>query len=304
MSDRTTPTLNRPQSLSRRVAKRLLPSGVKRAVYRAAHKTRRQRRAVKLAAMHARARFMRPGSVQHIAGFDVRINDGENFYILYKDIFLDEIYRFESDKPDPLVIDCGGNVGLSVLYYKHLYPGARVVSFEPDPTIYPLLAENVERNKLRDVRAVQAAIGGEEGTLRFASDGLYGSCLAEHLPDDRDGWDVYDVPCVRLRDQLNEPVDFLKINIEGAECAALLDAADRLQNVREMVVEYHHLPGLDRNLHDILTALDAQGFEYLVNDLDAQTNGGACPPFRLTPQSRYYLLIYARRREAIYRQAA
>jgi hypothetical protein len=62
-----------------------------------------------------------------------------------------------------------------------------------------------------------------------------------------------------------------------------------------MVIEYHHLPGLPRTLHHILDLLDRQGFEYLINDFDSETNGGVQPPFHLTPESRYFLLLYAKR---------
>ncbi len=85
------------------------------------------------------------------------------------------------------------------------------------------------------------------------------------------------------------------MNIEGAEWEILADSEDLLPQIQEMVIEYHHLPGLPRNLHNILELLHRQGFEYLVNDLDSETNTGVQPPFRLTPESRYYLLIYAHR---------
>jgi hypothetical protein len=98
-----------------------------------------------------------------------------------------------------------------------------------------------------------------------------------------------------LRDYLAEPVDFLKMNVEGAEYDVLADSADCLRMIREMVVEYHHVPGLPRTLHKILALLDERGFEYLVNDFDPETNGAVEPPFRLRPETRYYLLIYARR---------
>ena len=143
---------------------------------------------------------------------------------------------------------------------------------------------------------MKAALAAQEGTLTFYSDGKYGSCLAEHLPADiPEGWTWHEVPCVRLRDYLAEPVDFLKMNIEGAEYEVLADSEDCLRQVREMVIEYHHLPGLPRKLHEILALLDQQGFEYLINDFDSKTNSGVRPPFHLTPESRYYLLIYARR---------
>ena len=183
-------------------------------------------------------------------------------------------------------------------YFKHIYPQARIIGFEPDPAVFPYLEENVARNGLKDVKLVQAALAAKEGTLAFYSDGKYGSTLAEHLPADiPEGWTKYEVPCVRLRDYLTEPVDFLKMNIEGAEWEVLADSEDHLRHVREMVIEYHHLPGLPRTLHEILELLHRQGFEYLINDFDSDTNSGVRPPFRLNPSTRYYLLIYARRRD-------
>jgi len=179
---------------------------------------------------------------------------------------------------------------MSILYFKHVYPDARIIGFEPDPAIFPYLKENISRNGLKDVQLIQAALAANEGTLTFYSDGKYGSCLAEHLPTDiPEGWTKYEVPCVRLRDYLTEPVDFLKMNIEGAEWEMLAASEDRLRLVREMVIEYHHLPGLQRTLHKILELLHCQGFEYLINDFDSETNSGVRPPFHLNPNSRYYL---------------
>jgi FkbM family methyltransferase len=285
----------------RRRASAALPMGVRRAIWRLEARAEVWQQARRLAALRREAREAGPSSLLRLPKlpYTVRVGDPQNLYILYKDIFVRRIYHFDAVRPDPLVLDCGSNTGMSVLYYKHAYPAARVIGFEPDPGIYPTLRENVERNGLRDVRLVQAAIGGRQGRLAFDSDGKYGSCLADHRPTDRAGWTRHEVPCVRLRDYLTEPVDYLKMNIEGAEHEALADAADRLALVREMVVEYHHMPGLRRSLHEILTILHGCGFEYLINDLDGQTNCGVSPPFRLNPDTRYYLLIYARRRDAM-----
>jgi FkbM family methyltransferase len=237
-----------------------------------------------------------PGSVVDCLDYKVQINHGLNFYVLYKDIFVKRIYHFEAIDPAPFILDCGSNIGISILYFKHLYPAARILGFEPDPTIYPYTESNVLQNNLSDVRLIQAALAGEEGTLTLYSDGSFGSYLADHVPDEIPaGWVRYEVPSVRLRDYLTEPVDFLKINIEGAEWEVLADSAEELRQVSKMVIEYHHLPGLPRTLHKILELLDRQGFEYLINDFDSETNSGVRPPFRLESDCRYFLLIYAKR---------
>ena len=154
----------------------------------------------------------------------------------------------------------------------------------------------IARNRLQGVRLVQAALSSNEGAVEFFSDGKYGGGLAEQLaPGDEPSWVRSTVSSVRLRNYLNEPVDFLKMNIEGAEYEVLKDSEEMLDRVKEMVIEYHHLPGLPRTLHKILEILNRQGFEYLINDFDSETNSSVSPPFTLAWESRYFLLIYAKR---------
>lgn len=73
-----------------------------------------------------------------------------------------------------LILDCGSNIGMSILYFKHVYPKARIIGFEPDPAIFPYLQENMTRNGLKDVQLVQAALASQEGTLTFYSDSKFG----------------------------------------------------------------------------------------------------------------------------------
>jgi len=239
----------------------------------------------------------KPGATVQCLGYTVQINDGPNFCVLHHDVVVKEVYRFTAHRPNPFILDCGSNIGMSILYFKHLYPEARIIGFEPDPAIVGYLHENINRNSLAGVQVVQAAIGSREDSLTFYSDGKYGSCLA-HLSSEAipDGWTKHEVPCVRLFDYLNEPVDFLKMNIEGAEWEALEDSGARLRQVREMAIEYHHLPGLPRTLHKILSLLDKLGFEYVVSDFDLETYSGAKPPIVLNEKTSYFRHIYARQR--------
>jgi FkbM family methyltransferase len=239
---------------------------------------------------------VRAGQIETILDYTLCINDGHNFYSQYKDIFDARIYHFDSDRTDPLIVDCGSNIGGSILYYKSIYPRARIIAFEPDPAIFPYLQENVSRNKLQDVQLLQAALSAQEGWLTFYSDKKSGSCLGK-IPSDKlnKHWEKCDVQCLQLRDFLAEPVDFLKMNIEGAEWEVLEASQDLLRNIGQLIIEYHHLPGLPRTLHKILALLDRHGFEYMINHFDYETNPQLRPPFHLTPGSRYYLLIYGKR---------
>lgn len=278
----------------RKVVSGILPSGVRQAGRGVLDSLASLQTAWHHAQWRRKTATASPGSRLKCLEFTVRINDGPNFYVLYNDIILQGIYRFTAMRPDPFILDCGSNIGMSILYFKHLYPQARIIGFEPDPGIVGYLHENVKANGLADIQVVQAAIGGREGSLTFYSDGKYGSCLA-HLSSEAipDGWTRYEIPCVRLSDYLNEPVDFLKMNIEGAEWEALADCGDRLQQVHEMAIEYHHLPGLPRTLHKILSLLDELGFEYVVSDFDLATYSGARTPVVLNEATSYFRHIYA-----------
>jgi hypothetical protein len=96
---------------------------------------------------------------------------------------------------------------------------------------------------------------------------------------------------MRLDALLQEPVDFMKMNIEGAETTALEAAGAALRRVREMIIEYHHLPDLPRTLHRLLAALAEHGFDYRVHDIHGETRG----PFQLSPDTRAFPLVHALR---------
>jgi FkbM family methyltransferase len=266
-------------------------------VLRPLHDLRRWRAARSSRRRDRHLRSLPRDAVVEIAGYNVRINDGPNLAVLRKDLFEKRIYAFNPATEEPVIIDGGANIGMSVLFFKHAYPNARIRAYEPDPGVYPYLEENVARNDLPDVVLERAAIGAASGSATFYADNLYTSHLEGYeapLYHDRE-WNPVSVPVHRLRDLLEEPIDLLKLNIEGAETDALLDAGEKIRAVRELIVEYHHIPGLPRTLHDILSLLHENGFEYLVNSFDQESSPGAQPPFKLDETTMYYLLVYGRR---------
>ena len=60
-----------------------------------------------------------------------------------EEIFEEEVYRFQTENKTPLIIDCGANIGLSVLYFRRLFPNAKIIAFEPDEGIFKILQKNM-----------------------------------------------------------------------------------------------------------------------------------------------------------------
>ena len=140
------------------------------------------------------------------------------------------------------VVDIGGNIGLGSFYLKTLYPQAQITGFEPSPAEFQMLSANYA--EWPGCRAFQQAIGDEDGaTLRFAvhPDRTGG----QHLLGDSDSgdWQEISVKTRRLDCLIREgsvPLpDLVKMDIEGAEVAALDGMGDFLPQIRALVLETH-----------------------------------------------------------------
>src|SRR5262245_51337972 len=106
-----------------------------------------------------------------VLGPVLEVIDGPSFYSGLQEIFCYRIYEFRATRPDPLVIDAGPNVGLSVLFFKRTYPGCRVIAFEADPAVFAVLERNVRSAGLAGVELVNRAVWNADGPISFSSEG-------------------------------------------------------------------------------------------------------------------------------------
>ena len=58
-----------------------------------------------------------PGHARLLGG-KVEFVDSASFLYMCKELFAEEIYRFRSATDHPYILDCGSNIGLSILYFK------------------------------------------------------------------------------------------------------------------------------------------------------------------------------------------
>jgi hypothetical protein len=82
------------------------------------------------------------------------------------------------------------------------------------------------------------------------------------------------VETVRLYDYLDTEVDFLKIDVEGAEVNLILDCAERLHRVKNLFIEYHSFSQQEQRLDELLGALRKAGFRVQIH-----TQGSSSNPF-------------------------
>jgi FkbM family methyltransferase len=188
-----------------------------------------------------------------------------NYYWLLhsiKELFQQEVYKFKSDTETPTIIDCGSNIGLSVIYFKLLYPSAKIVAFEPDKTLYNHLIKNIQSFNLENVKAYQKGVWSDDKVLNFHAEGTLGGALGPIS----NAQSTTEVEVIRLKSLLSQRVDFLKLDIEGAEYEVLNDCKESLSNVRHLFVEYHSHSNRQQNLHEILKWITAAGMRYIIMD--------------------------------------
>lgn len=179
-----------------------------------------------------------------IGKFDVHFPAVSEFDEMYQEIFLEHAYKFESKSQAPVILDCGANIGLSVLYFKSIYPDCKIICFEPNPEVYKTLLKNISANNLADVKAVNAAIFGQDTEIdMFAErDPAYHDTLGASLIESwgsRHHATKFSVQAVRLSTYVDRPIDFVKLDIEGAEQSVLSELGEKIEFIQSLFIEFH-----------------------------------------------------------------
>ncbi|GAB4012894.1 hypothetical protein GCM10028808_30520 [Spirosoma migulaei] len=189
-----------------------------------------------------------------------RVPDALSFIWQYREIFVDEFYKFTTTSPNPVIFDCGTNIGTSVVYFRQNYPTARIVAFEADKHISEILQQNLRQNQISGVEVITKAVWTNEEGIWFGSDQADSASIFSQT-------DRKLVPSVRLRDALlrETRIDMLKMDIEGAETAVLTDCHDALENVQNLFVEFHAYLHHPQTLAEVIKVLENAGFRYYIN---------------------------------------
>lgn len=183
---------------------------------------------------------------------------GLAFYDTYNEVFGSEIYEFKTKNSNPIIIDCGANMGLSILFFSIKFPNAEIIAFEPDDSVLPFLEKNIHSQGIKNVELHKKAVWNEETELTFYTDnGLGGRIGMEY-----DNQVPKIVKAISLRNFLEKPIDMLKMDIEGSEYTVLKDCENLLHNINHIFVEYHSFYDEEQHLDDILNILKRQGFRY------------------------------------------
>jgi FkbM family methyltransferase len=167
--------------------------------------------------------------------FELKRNSSDP--LVFNQIILNEEYRNIANYMIQRGIDCksmidaGSNIGLTSLFFNSLFPRMKIIALEPSSDTFKRLSRNIINSKVETIKLLNR-------TFRDRLD--WGFRLIE---SDIVGTDAIQV--ISIQDIIDEQgldcIDFLKIDIEGAEVNVFDEtySLEWLKKVRIIALEIH-----------------------------------------------------------------
>ncbi len=176
--------------------------------------------------------------------------------------------------PGATVLDVGAHVGYYTLLSAVLAgPSGQVFAFEPNPANAAFLRRHVAINRLGNVRVEQAAVSDREGTARFD----FGSGSGTGHLAEGGAIEVRTVTVDGVCVAHGLTPSAVKMDVEGAELAALGGALETLRRARPVLFLSTHGPEVHRASLDLLRGLGYALSPILGHDLRTTSEVLALP---------------------------
>jgi FkbM family methyltransferase len=150
----------------------------------------------------------------------VNVRDFMTLYI-YREIFVDNCYDYPPlSTQEPLIIDVGANTGLFAIRMKQLYPRAHVFCYEPFPSNYDQLKQNLEQSQFDSCYLFEKGVGG---TARKEKLFIHHRNIGGHsiYKDQSSGGEYVEIELIDITEVLRNidrrSCNLLKLDCEGAE---------------------------------------------------------------------------------------
>lgn len=192
-----------------------------------------------------------------------------NFLITLSEQYVENIYeRYYQLKAGDIVVDAGAYVGtFTVKAAKMVGDEGKVIAIEPEMNNLRLLRKNIEVNGLRNVVIIPKGVWGAKDRLKFnlSWNQTGHSLYREECYGTKDADEFQEVEVDTLDNILGElgikRVDFIKMDIEGAEIEAIKGVAAALSGDVKVTIEVNHFVNGMRTDEVIVPWLKGRGFE-------------------------------------------
>ncbi|MFA6918690.1 MAG: FkbM family methyltransferase [Patescibacteria group bacterium] len=146
------------------------------------------------------------------------------------------------------VVDAGTNVGFfTILASKLVGDSGKIYSFEPVKEAATILKNNININNCKNIEIVEKALGDQEGDIEFYidSENLFegsSSVIKPESEKSRRKIQQTTIDDFVIANKI-EQIDFIKVDIEGAERYMLKGAEQTIKRFKPMIsIRTYHLP--------------------------------------------------------------
>ena len=193
-----------------------------------------------------------PVRLRGLAGNAVWVRPGSSDRMVVIDTFLRRIHLPPRGAEVRTILDLGANTGLTARDFAHRYPRAQILCVEMDSANAELARRNLAVVNER-AHVVEAAAWTCSGTVSYSLSP--GAEWAAHIEASGERHAV-----AMSLDEITEGlphIDFVKMDVEGAEAKLLSKPGEWIRKVRDIKVEVHE----PYSIAQCLTDLDAAGFD-------------------------------------------
>ncbi|MCA9361418.1 FkbM family methyltransferase [Candidatus Kaiserbacteria bacterium] len=197
------------------------------------------------------------------------------------------------------VFDVGANIGMYTTVAARLSKSGIVYAFEATPQTFSYLLDNVRLNDVKNVYPVYAAVCNEHGLVSFFE---HKNSHEQNYISKGDGGTMH-VPALKLSNFMDsvgvKSIDFLKIDVEGAELSVLKSLGDYINSVRVVYFEYtnRNSSRFGYDLEEIIQFFQNAGFEIFIPVMQGDLL--VIKPFDLTAQMDTRNLLAIKKEEYV-----
>lgn len=189
-------------------------------------------------------------------GFKFKFDDGKyNKQGQIDDFTKGEVYiknRFWNINKNDVIFDIGAMSGLYTL--PSLAIGAKVYAFEPKMVHFYDLCTNIFVNRFTNCIPLNIGLFNKEGTIQFSN--LMRSVIVQSEHENNSIEDIYVSTIDNIvRDYNVERLDWLKIDVEGAELQVIEGGIEALKEYKPNILVENHtcfIPNIDIKVKNFL----------------------------------------------------
>lgn len=163
------------------------------------------------------------------------------------------------------IVDVGANFGIHSIAFCVRAPDAYVYSFEPNPRTHQALLGNIALNECAErIKAIRMAVGAQDGMVPFSDTDDPATNRIVDVAEPHVSVPATTLECFSKSEGLSS-IDFLKVDVEGAEVDLLEGAASLFTSgsIRGGMIEIcpGNLKLFNRSVSDIVQFFGDAGYE-------------------------------------------